>query len=66
MPASRVPFAYRVARAQIEDIVPIPGTRRSERLDENARAATVALPPLILARINELAALGLAEGATLM
>jgi len=51
---------------QGEDIVPIPGTRRSEHLDENARAASIALPSEILERINELAPPGLAEGATLM
>jgi aryl-alcohol dehydrogenase-like predicted oxidoreductase len=49
-----------------EDIVPIPGTRLLEHLDDNARATTVELPPEMLARINELAAPGLAEGATLM
>jgi aryl-alcohol dehydrogenase-like predicted oxidoreductase len=51
---------------QGEDIVPIPGTRRLEHVDENARAVSVALTPAILARINELAPPGLAEGATLM
>ena len=51
---------------QGEDIVPIPGTRRSERLDENARAASIAMSSEIVSRINRLAPPGLAEGATLM
>jgi aryl-alcohol dehydrogenase-like predicted oxidoreductase len=37
--------------AQGEDIVPIPGTRRIERLDENAQAAFMALEPDEIARI---------------
>jgi aryl-alcohol dehydrogenase-like predicted oxidoreductase len=48
------------------DIVPIPGTRRPARVEENARAATVQLAPQTLARINELARPGLAVGATLV
>jgi aryl-alcohol dehydrogenase-like predicted oxidoreductase len=51
---------------QGEDIVPIPGARRSQPLVENERAVRVALPLLIVARINELAAPGLAEGAAQM
>ena len=37
--------------AQGEDIVPIPGTRRIERLDENAQAAFIALDASEIARI---------------
>ena len=37
--------------AQGEDIVPIPGTRRIERLDENAQAAFIALGASEIARI---------------
>lgn len=48
------------------DIVPIPGTRRAERVDENARAAGLRLKPETLKRIDELARPGLAEGATLV
>ena len=48
------------------DIVPIPGTRRPGRLDENAAAAAVRLEPETLARIDALARPGLAEGATLV
>ena len=35
------------------DVVPIPGTRRAERLDENVAALAVALGPDDLARIDE-------------
>lgn len=38
--------------AQGEDIVPIPGTRRIERLDENAQAAFIALDADEIARID--------------
>jgi aryl-alcohol dehydrogenase-like predicted oxidoreductase len=51
---------------QGEDIVPIPGTRRPERVDENAQAATVRLTPETLERINVLARPGQALGATLV
>jgi aryl-alcohol dehydrogenase-like predicted oxidoreductase len=48
------------------DIVPIPGTRRPERMDENARAATIALDRALLDKIDKLARPGLASGATLL
>lgn len=51
---------------QGQDIFPIPGTRRTERIDENARAAKIKLDPASLQRINALARPGLAEGATLI
>jgi aryl-alcohol dehydrogenase-like predicted oxidoreductase len=51
---------------QGQDIFPIPGTRRAERVDENARAADIHLTPELLKRINELARPGLAAGATLV
>lgn len=51
---------------QGEDIFPIPGTRRPERIVENARAAAFWLDPVILDRINSIAALGTAEGNTLL
>ncbi len=51
---------------QGEDIVPIPGTRRLERIDENARAASVHLTPETLERIDALARPGQAVGATLV
>jgi len=51
---------------QGKDIFPIPGTRRPERIDENAKAADIHLNDDILKRINELARPGLAEGTTLV
>jgi aryl-alcohol dehydrogenase-like predicted oxidoreductase len=51
---------------QGQDVFPIPGTRRAERVDENARAADIHLTPELLGRINELARPGLAAGATLV
>ena len=48
------------------DIVPIPGTRRPERIDENARAATIVLDRSLLDEIDKLARPGLASGATLL
>jgi aryl-alcohol dehydrogenase-like predicted oxidoreductase len=51
---------------QGDDIIPIPGTRRPERIDENAKAAEVTLSADTLRRIDELAPPGLAEGATLL
>jgi len=40
--------------AQGDDIVPIPGTRRIDRLEENTAAADVVLSPADLARIKEI------------
>jgi aryl-alcohol dehydrogenase-like predicted oxidoreductase len=51
---------------QGQDVFPIPGTRRPERVDENAKAADIRLDNETLQRINSLARLGLAEGATLV
>jgi aryl-alcohol dehydrogenase-like predicted oxidoreductase len=51
---------------QGQDIFPNPGTRRPERVEENAKAADIHLAPELLKRINELARPGLAEGATLV
>ncbi len=45
-----------------EDIVPIPGTRSIERLEENARAVDIALSPEELAEIDEIAPKGVAVG----
>jgi aryl-alcohol dehydrogenase-like predicted oxidoreductase len=42
--------------AQGDDIVPIPGTKRVERLEENAGAAEVALTPEQLADLSSIAA----------
>lgn len=51
---------------QGQDIIPIPGTRRRERVDENAGASAVRLSSATLQRIDELARPGLARGATLV
>lgn len=51
---------------QGDDIFPIPGTRRPERINENAAAAQLRLDSDTLERINQLAKPGLAEGATLV
>jgi aryl-alcohol dehydrogenase-like predicted oxidoreductase len=51
---------------QGRDIFPIPGTRRIERIDENAEAADIRLDDEMLKRIDELARPGLAQGATLL
>ena len=51
---------------QGQDIFPIPGTRRADRVVENAKAAEIQLTSDLLKRINELARPGLAEGATLV
>jgi aryl-alcohol dehydrogenase-like predicted oxidoreductase len=51
---------------QGQDVFPIPGTRRVERIEENAKAADIRLTPELLERISALARSGLAEGATLV
>jgi aryl-alcohol dehydrogenase-like predicted oxidoreductase len=48
--------------AQGDDVVPIPGTKRRERLEENAGAADVLLTDHDLARIDEVAPRGAAAG----
>lgn len=48
--------------AQGEDIVPIPGTKRRERLEENLGALDVELDAHDLERIDELAPMGVAAG----
>ena len=48
--------------AQGDDVVPIPGTKRRERLEENAAAEDVLLTELDLARIDEVAPRGAAAG----
>ncbi len=49
--------------AQGEDIVPIPGTKRRERLEENSQAVEIELSDDELRRIEEAAPLGAAVGA---
>ena len=48
--------------AQGEDIIPIPGTKRRERLEENLRAIEVELNDDDLRRIEEAAPVGVAAG----
>ena len=47
---------------QGEDIVPIPGTKRVRYLEENAAAADVELTDDDLARLDEVAPVGVAAG----
>ncbi len=51
---------------QGQDVFPIPGTRKSARIDENAAALAVELDADALARIETIAQPGLAVGATLL
>ncbi|MFZ0613590.1 MAG: aldo/keto reductase [Desulfobacterales bacterium] len=51
---------------QGKDVFPIPGTRRPERVEENAKTANIRLNNETLQRINALAQPGLAQGATLV
>jgi aryl-alcohol dehydrogenase-like predicted oxidoreductase len=48
--------------AQSENIVPIPGTKRRERLEENLRAVEIKLSDGDLQRIGKVAPLGVAAG----
>lgn len=48
------------------DIVPIPGTRKAARIDENAQAARVTLDDATLQRIDQLAPLGATKGGNLV
>ncbi len=48
--------------AQGEDIVPIPGTKRKERLEENLRSLEIELSENDLQRIKEIAPIGVAAG----
>ncbi len=51
---------------QGDDIIPIPGTRKPERVTENTQAAEVALDEATVEKIARLAAPGLAKGQTLV
>jgi aryl-alcohol dehydrogenase-like predicted oxidoreductase len=51
---------------QGNDIVPIPGSRKKERVTENAGAANVRLSPDVLKQINEIAPADAVRGATLI
>jgi aryl-alcohol dehydrogenase-like predicted oxidoreductase len=51
---------------QGNDVVPIPGSRKQERVSENAAAALVKLSADVLKRIDQIAPAGAAKGATLI
>lgn len=59
--APQLALAWLLAKG--EDIVPIPGTKRRERLEENAGALDVTLTPEELARIDAAFPPGIAAGA---
>ena len=48
--------------AQGNDIVPIPGTRSIQRLEENCGSLNIELSPDDLARLNEMAPIGATAG----
>ncbi|MEJ2041086.1 MAG: aldo/keto reductase, partial [Desulfosarcinaceae bacterium] len=48
------------------DIIPIPGTRKPERVTENMKAAEISLTSGTVDKISGLAAPGLARGRTLL
>jgi aryl-alcohol dehydrogenase-like predicted oxidoreductase len=58
--AAQLALAWLLSRGK--DVVPIPGTRRRARLEENVAAASVALTPADLARLDEAAPPGAASG----
>ncbi len=51
---------------QGDDIIPIPGTRKKARVEENAKAAELTLDPKVITKISNLATPGLALGQTLV
>ena len=51
---------------QGDDIHAIPGSRKIERVDENAEAENIKLPKDVLEKINALAPVGITKGATLV
>jgi aryl-alcohol dehydrogenase-like predicted oxidoreductase len=57
---AQLALAWVLARGP--DIVPIPGTKRRERLEENARAVDIRLTPDDLARLDAVAPKGVAAG----
>ena len=57
---AQLALAWLLARG--EDIVPIPGTKRRQYLDENVGALQVTLTPADLARLDEAAPQGAASG----
>jgi aryl-alcohol dehydrogenase-like predicted oxidoreductase len=58
---AQLALAWLLARG--EDVIPIPGTRRRARLEENLRALEIELSADDVERINEAAPVGAASGA---
>ncbi|MEW6252314.1 MAG: aldo/keto reductase [Planctomycetota bacterium] len=58
--AAQLALAWVLARG--EDIVPIPGTKRRKYLEENVNALKVEVTPEDMARIDEIAPVGVAAG----
>jgi aryl-alcohol dehydrogenase-like predicted oxidoreductase len=48
------------------DVVPIPGSRKKERVSENAAAGSVKFSAAVLKRIEQIAPVGVAKGETLI
>lgn len=52
--------------AQGDNIIPIPGSRKTSRIDENLKALSVTLTEETLAKLDEIAPIGAFKGATLV
>lgn len=52
--------------AQSSAILPIPGSRKASRIDENLQALSVSLTPEILAKLDAVAPVGAFQGASLV
>ncbi len=52
--------------AQGENIIPIPGSRKVARIDENLKALEVKLSPATLRQLDDIAPIGAFKGATLV
>lgn len=59
-------FALSWLLHQGNEIFPIPGTREIVRVDENLESLNIKLDDSTIKKINEIAMLDLAEGATLL
>jgi len=63
MGVSKAQLALAWVMAQGEDVVPIPGTRKISRLEENTGAVDVHLAPSELVELDKIAPFGIAAGA---
>ncbi|MGB5108035.1 MAG: aldo/keto reductase [Candidatus Zixiibacteriota bacterium] len=61
--ATTAQLAIAWVMAQGEDIIPIPGTKRRDRLEENVKAADIQLSADDLRRIEAIAPVGVASGS---